>query len=224
MAYKSFLALHIAHCICTGSNFFNHKVFTTGKVIYVCGEGQGALSRRIRALKITKSGFNNNLKIWNKPINIDDKDSMETFKILIQELNPALVIFDTFASLVSGKTDENSPSAVGQALRLIKETCRNGKTSSLIVHHFGKDAAKGFRGASNFINDMDFCFEMKREANSMNTTLSCIKMKDGESSEDIQLVANVIELGIYDQEGMESTSLVLASTEFEPQKIMQQRS
>lgn len=215
MTYKTFAALRMMQSICTGHDFFGHEVFTADKVIYVCGEGKGALERRLKALKITNGGFNNNLIVINESIKIDNAIDMAKLRTLIDEVNPALVIFDTFASLVSD-TDENSPSDVGRTLRLIKETCRNGKTSSLIIHHHGKDTTKGLRGASNFTNDVDFSFEMKREGEAMITTLSCKKMKDGEHFGEIYMKAQVVDLGISRQDGQSTTSLILTESEYTP--------
>jgi hypothetical protein len=184
-------------------------------VLYVCGEGKGALSRRIKALKLTEGGFNNNLLVLDDTIRIDNSIDMAQLRQLIELENPALVVFDTFASLVN-HTDENSPSDVGKALRLIKETCRNGKTSSLIIHHHGKDASKGSRGASNFTNDVDFAFEMNRANDSMLTTLSCKKMKDGGCFADVHMLAQVVDLGLINQDGTATTSLVLKTSDFTP--------
>ncbi len=215
MAYKSFLALELAHCICTGSAFFEHEAFTTGKVLYICGEGRGALERRIKALKIVKGGFNNNLMVLDTPINIDGSVNMASLNELINAHTPHLVIFDTFASLNNG-TNENDPSEVARVLRLVKETCRNGKTSSLIVHHLGKDESRGGRGASNFKTDVDFSFEMKRTPDTTTATLSCVKMKDGDDFADIYINAHIVELGLTRQDGKATTSLVLKSSEYAP--------
>jgi putative DNA primase/helicase len=214
-AFKTFVDLRIVFSICTGSDFFGHQAFTTGKVLYVCGEGRGALKRRIKALKIVEGAFNGNLCVLDYPLRIDNQIDMAMLRQSIETINPALVVFDTFASLVSA-TDENSPSEVGRALRLIKETCRYGKTSSLIIHHYGKDTTKGLRGASNFGSDVDFAFEMTRVSDSMLTTFSCKKMKDGEDFDDINMQAHVVELGIIRQDGKIATSLVLKPTNEKP--------
>lgn len=211
MAFKTFADLRMVYSVCTGADFFGHTVFNTGKVLYVCGEGKGALSRRLKALKLTESDFKGNLLVLRQSIRIDNKSDMARLRKAILEIDPVFVVFDTFASLIS-ETDENSPSAVGNALRLIKETCRNGRASSLIVHHYGKDATKGMRGASNFVNDVDFAFDMVRATGSMITTLSCKKMKDGEGFEDIHMEAEVVDLGIVRQDGKPTTSLVLKPT------------
>ncbi len=52
MAFKTFVAIRLAHSICTGKSFMGHDVFYSGKVLMACGEGQGALSRRIKAVQI----------------------------------------------------------------------------------------------------------------------------------------------------------------------------
>jgi hypothetical protein len=217
MAFKTFAALRLVHSVCTGNDFFGHPVFSTGKVLYICGEGKGALARRMKALAMTDGDFKDNLFVFNESMRIDNAVDMAELREAIETFNPALVVFDTFASLVSN-TDENSPSDVGKALRLIKETCRNGKTSSLIIHHHGKDASKGSRGASNFTNDVDFAFEMNRANDSMLTTLSCKKMKDGGCFADVHMLAQVVDLGLINQDGTATTSLVLKPTESAPAK------
>jgi hypothetical protein len=217
MAFKTFVAVRLAHSICTGKPFMRREVFYSGKVLMACGEGQGALSRRIKAVKIVEGDFNGNLFVLNESVRIDNKSDMERLRLEIIKHKPALLIFDTFASLVSD-TDENSPSDTGRALRLIKETCRNNYTSSLIIHHHGKDAARGLRGASNFTNDVDFSFSLEREAESMITTMTCRKMKDGDNFEEIHMEARVVELGLIRQDGKQATSLVVQQSNCVPVK------
>lgn len=217
MAFKTFVAIRLAHSICTGKPFAGREVFHAGKVLMACGEGHGALSRRIKAVKIVEGGFNNNLLVLNEPVKIDNKADMARLKLAIDEYKPALFIFDTFASLVS-ETDENSPSDTGRALRLIKETCRNNHTSSMIIHHHGKDIARGLRGASNFTNDMDFTFSLEREPDSMITTLSCKKMKDGDNFTEIYLEAVPVDLGLERQDGKPATSLIIKESSVAPPK------
>jgi hypothetical protein len=214
-AFKTFADLRIVYSICTGNDFFGYDVFTTGKVLYVCGEGRGALKRRLKALKITEGDFKGNLCVLDHPLRIDNDVDMAMLRRAIETINPVLVVFDTFASLIS-VTNENDPSEVGRVLKLVKETCRRGKTSSLITHHYGKDESKGARGASNFFNDADFFLEMARVSGSMLATLSCKKMKDGETFEDIYVQAHVVELGIIRQDGKMATSLVLKPTNEKP--------
>ena len=208
MAFKTFVAIRLAHSVCTGKPFMGCDVFYSGKVLIACGEGQGALSRRIKAAALVYGDFNNNLLILNEPVRIDNQQDMALFKKAINDHKPALVIFDTFASLVSD-TDENSPSDAGRALKSVKETCRNNHTCSLIIHHHGKDTSRGLRGASSFTNDVDYALSLERQEGSMITTLTCRKMKDGDSFEDIHMEGRVVDLGLERQDGKQATSLVI---------------
>jgi putative DNA primase/helicase len=206
MAFKTFVDLRMAYSICTGSNFFGYEVYTTGKVLYICGEGKGALSRRIKALKIVEGDFLGNLLVLDETISIDNAVQMAQLGMEIEKIKPVFIIFDTYSSLIGG-VDENSNSEVSRSLKLIRETC--GNASSLVVHHYGKDAARGSRGAGAFKANVDFEFALVREENTMNTVLSCVKMKDGEMFDDLNLTAHIVELGLIGQDGMQSSSLVL---------------
>ena len=215
MSFKTFTTLSIAHSICTGADFMGRKVKKTGKVLYVCGEGDGAMKRRTLAQVKQNGGFNGNFMMLNGTIRIDNKDDMAQLKLAIDEIKPVLVIFDTFASLVSS-TNEQDNSDVGQALNLIKETCRNGSTSSIVVHHTGKDESNGARGASAFKNNVDFSFELKRKVKAMQTEMSCEKMKDGEDFLPVHMMAAVVDLGIFDEDGEEARSIVMQKSDYIP--------
>lgn len=207
-SFKSFDALAMAYSICTGKSFMNFKVFRIGKVIYICGEGKGALSRRLRALRLAESDFSGNLFVLNDSIAIDVSSDMGALKKAIEQYKPVLVIFDTFSSLAVN-TNENDNTEVAQALRLIKDTCTNGVTSSILVAHTGKSKGAGERGASAFRANVDFSYELTRQPKSMVTTMSCIKNKDGEPFNDVLMKAVCVHLGITRQDGKEATSLVL---------------
>ncbi|WP_433740046.1 AAA family ATPase [Pseudomonas putida] len=211
-SYKTFWVLRLAHSICTGAEFMGHKVLRIGPVVIVCGEGQGGISRRVKALSKHLGGFNGNLSIVTAGVDLSDDACMEAFGVELQELHPVLVIFDTFAAL-NGGVDENSPSDVGQCLRRVKQCCRSAGASSIIVHHSGKDTTKGARGAGNFYNDMDFVFAFKpvglegERRFEVTAHPATGKMKDGEPFS-INAMALQIPLGIYNEDGVEVTSLV----------------
>lgn len=201
--FKTFWALRLAFSIATGEPFFDRKVYRTGKVLYACGEGAGGIARRLLALSIKFGVSIENICLYTKPLRFNDPLSMAELRGTIEELDPVMVMFDTWASLAGG-IDENSPSSVGPCMAAVRHTCRG--RSSLIIHHFGKDAEKGFRGASNFLADVDYAFAFKRDAAVV--TMKCAKMKDGEMFEAIYFGAESIPLGLYDQECEEVTSLV----------------
>lgn len=209
MTYKTFTALRLAHSICSGKPFAGREVYKKGAVVYVCGEGQGSVQRRLKALLLKCGKPDYMIDIVPAGVSLTCPESMARLRDRIKPLNPVLVIFDTFASL-SGGIEENSNSEVGAALNLVRDTCRAVGASSLIVHHFGKNSEQGFRGASAFVNNVDFAFMAHKRGgeNSRESGLTCHKMKDGEHFSEIFFKADIVQLGIYDQKGKESTSLV----------------
>jgi len=207
-SFKSFCVLKMAHSICTGNDFFGHDVFTTGKVLYVCGEGIGALGRRIKALKIVEGGFNDNFFVLSKPLFIDNIAEMAWLKEQIDKINPVLVVFDTFSSLATS-TQENVNDEVARVLRMVSDCCIESGASSIVVHHYGKDADKGTRGASAFGANVDFELSMKRVTDTMCAVLGCKKTKDGDFFADIEITAHIVDLGLVRQNGKSATSLVL---------------
>jgi len=207
-SFKSFCVLKIAHSICTGKDFFGHEVYETGKVLYICGEGMGALGRRIRALDIVEGDMGNNFIAKKRPLAIDNIADMDWLRLQINEIKPVLVVFDTFSSLATS-TGENINEEVARALRMVSDACSDSGSSSIIVHHYGKDVERGSRGASAFSANVDFEFSMSRVNSSMSTVLSCKKTKDGDYFDDIALNAYVVDLGLLRQNGKPTTSLIL---------------
>lgn len=209
--FKTFAMLRLAHSICTGQPFMGHKVRRPGKVVIVCGEGAPGISRRARALSIKHGAFGGNLSIILTGVDISDAASMDELQSELQKIQPMLVIFDTFAAL-NGGVDENSPSEVGQCLRLVRNCCRAVGASSLIVHHSGKDQTRGVRGASNFYADQDFVFHFKTtnaptRQFEITSQAPMGKMKDGEPFT-LCSRADVVRLDVFDEDGKECTSLV----------------
>lgn len=210
MTYKSFLVKRLAYSLCSGTPFAGREVYKAGAVVYVCGEGQGAINRRLKALLIKHGKPKHPIHVITSGVSLTCPDSMGRLLERIKPLKPVLVIFDTFASL-SGGIEENSNSEVGEALNRVRDTCRIAGASSLIVHHFGKNAEQGFRGASAFTNNVDFAFTAHKRGgeDAKESGLTCHKMKDGEAFKEMFFKADVVPLGIYDQKGKESTSLIL---------------
>ena len=210
MTYKSFLVKRLAYSLCSGTPFAGREVYKTGAVVYVCGEGQGAINRRLKALLIKLGKPKHPIHVITSGVSLTCPDSMGRLLESIKPLKPVLVIFDTFASL-SGGIEENSNSEVGEALNRVRDTCRVAGASSLIVHHFGKNAEQGFRGASAFTNNVDYALLAHRRGaeDSRESGLTCHKMKDGEHFKEIFFKADIVPLGIYDQKDKESTSLIL---------------
>ena len=178
--FKTFIALDWALCISSGTPWHGRPV-TQGPVLYIAGEGQRGIQKRIEA--------------WKKANNVDDigefyvstgainaRDpaaATEIIKIVERVgVRPVAILIDTLARNFGGG-DENSTQDMGELLdvcdRMLAQ--RLGATT-VLVHHSKKDGTD-FRGASALRNGMDFEYEVSRLGNSLVTELTCHKMKDG---------------------------------------------
>ncbi len=131
-SYKTTTVLQIAHALCTGKPFFGHAVSTTGKVIFVSNDDKDELARRVKAIKITEGGFNNNLLIVDQTMHIDDDACMAGLKQYVKKIQPVLVIFDDLNSL-SPYSDTDDDAEVGAILGIIKDTCANVSTLAVLT-------------------------------------------------------------------------------------------
>ena len=111
----------------------------------------------------------------------------------------------------------------------MQTTCKTEwGTSSLIVHHTGKDAAKGGRGASAFFANADFFFMLMRERKDLLlTTMFCQKLKDEDLFKPIAMMGVSVDLfngdgsPMIDQEGKRKNSLSIRLAD-ETTKMMAQ--
>lgn len=130
-SFKTTTVLQIAHSICSGKPFFGHAVSTTGKVIFVSNDDKDELARRVKAIKITEGGFNNNLLIVDQTMHIDDA-CMDNLRRYVETTQPVLVIFDDLNSL-SPYSDTDDDAEVGAILGIIKDTCANVSTLAVLT-------------------------------------------------------------------------------------------
>jgi len=186
-SYKSFLAVSWACHIATGMEWAGKKV-APGAVLYVVGEGGVGVPRRVKAWEMMHGQQADNLYLVNRPV--FPVRSSEVNEVLLAArqveaecgLPVRMVVIDTLARCFGGN-DENDARDMGAFIEgcdIIKQ--KTGATV-LVVHHSGKDEAKGARGSSSFRAALDAEFNVKREGEGMALILSCTKMKDAEEPE-----------------------------------------
>lgn len=178
-SYKSFLALHIAAMVSTGGEMWGRSC-TQGAVIYVAAEGAGGMWKRMQAIK--KAHGINEAPIYFVRAQLNLATSLEDRDALVNEIkelnvNPALIILDTFARVTAG-IDENSAQGVGAAIAVQSSLMETG-AAVMIVHHQGKNSDAGQRGSSALLAACDF--ELKCEkTDELKGTVTVTKQKDGE--------------------------------------------
>jgi hypothetical protein len=187
-SFKSFIALDIAEAIATGRTWMGNEVSEPGAVLYLCGEGFGGVGARIKAIKQhhqTEDGAP--IYVIRHQLNL--RSSIEDFNALMLAvehlvidtgINFKLIIIDTLARAFGGG-DENSASDMMQFVVTCGHIQKIVQDAALmLLHHSGKDSAKGMRGSSALLGAVDSELELIRFEDSMKGIIRTAKQKDGE--------------------------------------------
>ena len=144
---KSFVALDWAGCVANGLPW-QYREVTRGRVLYLVAEGVSGIKRRVRAWEATFKQPMENVTFLPMAVQLLNGTDLSALLLLVQELQPALVVVDTQARVTVG-ADENSNGEMGRVVAAadkIREACRG---CVLMVHHSGKNGLD-LRGASAF--------------------------------------------------------------------------
>lgn len=186
-SYKSFLAVSWACHIASGIEWAGKRV-TPGAVLYVVGEGGVGVPRRIRAWEQVHGKTADNLWLVNRPVFPVRSEEVAEVILAARQIEAEcgvpvrLVVIDTLARCFGGN-DENDARDMGAFIEGCDAIKQKIGATVLVVHHSGKDEAKGARGSSSFRAALDAEFNVKREGEGKALILSCTKMKDSEEPE-----------------------------------------
>lgn len=174
---KSFVALDMACAIARGADWNGHRV-TKGRVLYVVAEGADGFIQRMDAYDHQHGVEKREVDFITDMVpNLTEAAQVTDLIKDIKAREPyEIIIMDTFAQMTAG-INENSGEDMGTALEQCKRIARISGAMVLLIHHSGKDAAKGARGWSGLRAAADVELEVTRsdEVRAIKVT----KLKDG---------------------------------------------
>ena len=198
---KSFIALDIAAAIDRGLPWRGKRV-RQGRVVYICAEGAGGFRNRLVAYQQEHQCELGIGVIANAPNLLQRDDALDVARAIGKA---DVVIVDTFAQTTPGG-NENAAEDMGKALAHCKGIHRATGALVLLVHHAGKDLARGARGWSGLKAAADAELEVLRlPAGRM---LRTSKMKDGEDDQAWGFELQSMPIGM-DEDGDVITSCVV---------------
>lgn len=204
-SYKSFVALYLAAAIATGSEAFGRET-TQGDVIYIAGEGGAGLKKRRDALmRKYDLAPGTRVHFLRAQLNLrstEDDAAALVLAIRALNLNPALVIIDTLARAFAGG-NENASEDMGAFITVtgkLQEAL--GHPTILVVHHSGKDEARGMRGHSALLGAVDTELEVVKltedDAPERAGKVTVTKQKDGEDGFSLTYCLEFVQTGAVD--------------------------
>lgn len=213
-SYKSFCVLDWAACIATGCDWMGCKT-AQGTVVYVAAEGATGFKKRVKAWEMEHNRNQplGQLAILGMPVFLDQNTDVKELVGAIRESvesnglpAPKLVVFDTLSRCLV-QSDENSAKEMNTVIRLCQEVQTQLQVTVILVHHSGKDDAKGARGSSVLRAACDFEFKVSRKSD-LTYQLENTKAKDSESMGKVEITLHSIALDIVDDDGESVTTLV----------------
>jgi hypothetical protein len=151
---KTFVAMDMAYHIATGRPYAGMWTQQMG-VLYVAMEGGRGASKRVKALKAKYNpGEEPPFRLLKSAVDLrNPKIDLNAFIELLKAEDTGrhkigLVVVDTLARALAGG-DENSVVDMGAIVKNVGEIQAAIDTHVMIVHHTGKDRAKGARGHSS---------------------------------------------------------------------------
>ena len=197
-AGKSFVALDMACAISRGVDWNGHRV-NGGRVLYVVAEGQNGFLSRMDAYDHVYGIEKRNVDLITEIApNLTDRAQVTDLIKDIRAREPySIIIMDTFAQMTAG-INENSGEDMGNALEQCKRIGHHTGAMVLLVHHSGKDAAKGARGWSGLRAAADVELEVTR--NDEVRSIKVTKLKDGRDGAEHSFKLVDVVLGLDDDD------------------------
>ena len=180
---KSFLAMDLVLSIALGAeHWFGHRL-TQAPVAYVALEGKGGMAPRVKAW-LAHSGLPapTNVRFYTGNLSLLDAGAGTGLaRAIVDELGAgAIIVVDTLSRASAGG-DENSSVDMTKVIENAELMGELVGGAVILVHHTGKDAAKGPRGHSALLGAVDTSIEVTNAAGGR--SWSAKKVKDGEAGQ-----------------------------------------
>jgi len=207
---KSFLCWDIACSLSRGVAEWGGKRAQLTKCGWIAAEAVGSVGPRAQAYAMHHKLPAESLQV---PVlaavpDLGNPKHVERIIAGVKEHGIQLLFIDTLAA-VRGERDENS--AEMQVVMNGARDIRNSTGATVIViHHAGKDATKGARGSSAIRATVDVEWEVERQDEVRNVTIT--KQRDGRDGQAFAYKLVPLTIG-YDEDGDSVTSCVIEHCE-----------
>lgn len=220
---KTFLAIDMACAVARGVDWHGRKV-EQGLVVYLAAESPVSVRSRLQAYQQHHGCKVPDFAVVQTPVNLFDGDMAElilSIKAIERHVGKKvkLIIGDTLARLSAG-ANENSGQDMGVVVSNFDYIRAETGAHFMLIHHSGKDAAKGMRGHSCLRAAIDTEIEVTEAAQVRCAEM--VKQRDLFSKGvRIGFKLDVIELGVT-KWGKPATSCVVAPVDA-PEKQVKER-
>jgi hypothetical protein len=218
---KTFLAIDIACALALGIMWMGRNV-EQGFVLYLATESPASVKMRVDAYQQYHERMVPNLCILESPINLHTGEGDAQVVVdLVRKIEAErgqkciLIIGDTLSRLASGANENSGEdmTIVVDRLIYVRDRCN---AHVMLIHHTGKDAAKGMRGWSGVRAIIDTEIEVTEDPATVLRVAEITKQRDIPGKGDrIGFRLEVVHIGV-NKWGKPVTSCVVASADAPP--------
>jgi hypothetical protein len=204
---KSFLVLDLLAAVASGAAWFGCRT-KAAPVLYVALEGEAGIAQRVQAYHAKHGKVDAGFHFLLQSLDIrsaTDRDDLVT-AVQATGWSGGVLCLDTLNRAAPGM-DENDSKDMGEAIAAAKAIHAAVGGVVLVVHHTGKDAARGMRGHSSLIAALDAAIEVSRDVDRREWKIA--KSKDGSDGEAHQFRLDVVTIGKDEDDGEPVTSCVV---------------
>jgi rRNA processing protein Gar1 len=210
---KSFAVLDMVLAIARGTTWRDRKV-RQGRVAYIAAEGADGFRKRLAAYA-QHQGVDLStvpMAVLNGAPNLLEVKDAADLVVGVQAWGGAeVIVVDTLAQTMPGG-NENAGEDMGRALGHCRRIHEKTGALVILIHHSGKDQAKGARGWSGLRAAADAEIEVLRDDATGQRSLRLSKNKDGEDGLQWGFELQIVQLGV-DEDLDPITSCVVAEAE-----------
>jgi hypothetical protein len=211
---KTFLALDLATHVARGEDWHGHRVRRAG-ALFVGLEGDRGLRNRILAIREERGSAGKRFArlLLPAPLNKSERGAQGEATIIgaakelatISGERVGMIVIDTLSRAIAGD-DENSAADMSAFIDRMGAIARATGAAVLVVHHPGKDEARGMRGSTALFGAADVVIRITQEGEVREVETE--NVKDGLIGRVLTYRLKVVEIGT-DEDGDQITSCVV---------------
>jgi hypothetical protein len=207
---KTFFALDVAFHVAINSEWRGKRVHG-GSVLYLAAEGGNGIANRMAALRSTSGVVDVPLALRRAGLDLlnpraDTNHVLALAAEVAERGDLALIVVDTLSRVIAGG-DENAASDMTAFIKNVDLIRQRTGAHLMIIHHTGKDAAKGARGHSSLRAATDTEIEIMVD-DFGNHVAKVNKQRDYQGGDEFVFDLKSVFLG-QDQDGDDVTSCVV---------------
>ncbi len=211
---KTFLALYLAMLVALGRKWRDRQV-RQGGVVYVAAEGGFGISNRVAAFR-QHHGITGTAPFAIVPCSVDmcspDADTADLIELVLAAVERmggpvSLIVIDTLSRALSGG-NENDSADMGAFVKHADKLRLETGAHVMVIHHSGKDEARGARGHSLLRAAVDTELEVTIDAATKIAVMRPVKQRELPTDGEFVFTLDVVELG-EDEDGDPVTSCVV---------------